>query len=164
MGNSNKPWEIICFSDSDYVGGLVSRQSISGFILYVLGIPVSWRSKLQKSVSLSSSEVEYIALSEAVEEVMFVAQLLESMQIVIKYPVMVRVDNVGAIFMASNIKTTSRTKHVDVWYKYVNEYVEDGIVKIIFVKSTYNDSDILTKNLSAELHKKHARKMVVEKP
>ena len=91
----------------------------------MLGAPVSWRSKLQKSVSLSSSEVEYIALSKAVKEVMFVAQLLESIQ----------VDIVGAIFMASNITTTSPTKHVDIRYNYVNEYVEDEIVKIIFVVS-----------------------------
>ena len=103
MGNSNEPWEIVCFSNSNYEGDLVSRQSISGFILYVLGIPVSWRLKSQKSVSLSSSEAEYITLSEAVKEVMFVVQLLESMQIVVKYPVMVRVDNVGAIFMFSNV-------------------------------------------------------------
>jgi hypothetical protein len=103
-------------------------------------------------------------LSEAVREVMFVAQLLESMQITVKYPVTVRVDNVGAIFMASNITTSNRTKHVDIRYKYVNEYVEDGTVKIIFVKSADNDSDVLTKNLSAELHDKHSKKMVVEKP
>ena len=120
-----------------------------------LGIPVSWQSKSQKSVSLSSSEAEYIALSEAVKKVMFVAQLLENMQIIVKYPVMVRVDNVGAIFMASNIMTTSHTKHVDIRYKYVNKCIEDGIVKIIFVKSADNDNDILTKNLSA-LHKKHS--------
>ena len=132
-GNSNEPWEIICFSNSDYAGDPVSRRSISSFILYVLGILVSWRLKSQKSVSLSSSEVEYTALSEAVKEIMFVAQLLESMHIAVKYPVMVRVDNVGAIFMASNIMTTSHTKHVDIWCKYVNEYVENGIVKIIFV-------------------------------
>ena len=93
---------------------------------------------------------------------MFVAQLLESMQISV-CPFMVRVDNVGTIFMASNITTMSHTKYVDIWYKYVNEYVEDGIVKIIFIKSA-NDSDILTKNLSAELHKKHDRMMVIEKP
>ena len=76
MGNSHEPYDIVCFSDSVYIGDLVSRQSIRGFILYVLGVPVSWRSKLQKSVSLNSSEVEYIALSEAVKEVMFVVQLL----------------------------------------------------------------------------------------
>ena len=91
-------------------------------------------------------------------------QLLGSMLIVIKYLIMVRVDNTGAIFMASNITTTCHTKHVDIRYKYVNEYVEDGVVMIAFVKSADNDSDILTKNLSAELHKKHSKKMVVEKP
>ena len=124
----------------------------------MLGEPVSWSSTSQKSL-----EVEYIALSEAVNEVMFMAQLLESMQIAVKYPVMVRVNNVGALFMATIIMTTSHTKHVDIPYKYVNVYVEDGIVKIIFAKSADNDSDILTKNLSAELHEKHARMMVIEK-
>ena len=64
-------------------------------------------------------------------------------------------DNLSAIYMAINITTTCHTKHVDIWYKYVNGYVEDGIVKIIFVKSAENDSDILTKNLSAKLYEKH---------
>ena len=77
--NSNEPWEIICFSDSNYAGDIVSRQSINGFIQYVLGVPFSWWSKYQKSVSLSRSETEYIALSEAVKEVMFVIHLLGSM-------------------------------------------------------------------------------------
>ena len=76
------------------------------------------------------------------------------MKILVKYPAMVKVDNVGEIIMASNITTTCHTKHVDIWYKYVNEYVEDEIVKIIFVKSAENDSYILTKNLSAELPEK----------
>ena len=58
----------------------------------------------------------------------------------------------------------NHTKHVDIRYKYVNEYLEDGTVKIIFVKSAENDSDILTKNLSAELHNKHSRNMEIEKP
>ena len=77
------------------------------------------------------------------------------MKIVIKYPVTVRVDNVCAIFMVSNITATCHTKQMDIRYKYVNKYVNDGVVKI---------DDILTKNLSAELHKKHSRKMVGDKP
>ena len=64
--------------------------------------------------------------------------------------------------MASNITTASHTKHVDVRYKYVNEYVEDGVINIIFVQSTDNDSSILTKNLSVELHKKQSRKIGVK--
>ena len=90
-------------------------------------------------------------------------QLLESMKIVVKYPVTVRAGNVGAIFMASNITTTCCTKHVDIRYKYKNKYVEDGVVKVVFVKSTDNDSNILTKHLCAELHEKHSKKMVTEK-
>ena len=86
---------------------------------------------MQKIVSLSSSEAEYIALSEAVKEVMSMVQLFGSMKIFVKYAVMVRVDNVGAIFMASNI-TTCCTKHVNISYKYANKYVEDGVFKIVF--------------------------------
>ena len=120
MGNSNKPWEMICFSNSDYAGDLVSRQSISGFMIYVLSVPFSWQSKFQKSVPLPSSEAEYIAISEFVKKIMFVVQLLGSMKILVKYPVMVRVDNVGAIFMASDITITCHTKHVDIQYKYIS--------------------------------------------
>ena len=109
-------------------------------------------------MSLSSSEVEYIALSEVVKEVMFMVLFLGSMKLSIKYIVMVGVDNVGAIFMASNITTTSCTKHMDIRYKYVKEYVEDGIVKMFFVKSADNDSYILTENLSRELSDKHSKK------
>ena len=71
-------------------------------------------------MSFFNSEAEYISLSEAVREVMFVIQLLGSMKILVKCPFMVRVDNVGAIFMARNITTTSHTKHMDIRYKYVN--------------------------------------------
>ena len=128
---SNEPWEIICLSNSDYAGDPRRRRSINGFVLYVSGVLVSWQSKLQKNASLSSSEAVYIAFSEAVKEVMFIIQLLGSMKISVKYSVMARADNIGAIFMASNITTMSCTKHMDIKYKFVNEYVKDGVVKIV---------------------------------
>ena len=67
------------------------------------------------------------------------------MKILVKYLVLVRVDDVGAIFMAININTTSCTKHMDIRYEYVCEYFEDRVTKIICAKSIDNDSDILTK-------------------
>ena len=115
------------------------------------------------SVTLSSSEAEWVALSEAVKEIMFVLQLLESMKIKVKLPITVRVDNVGAIFMSKNISTSNRTKHVDIHTKFVNEYMEDGIIKIIFVQSNNNDSDIMTKNVNGDLLDKHARKLLMNK-
>ena len=95
---------------------------------------------------------------------MFRIQLLGSMKIAVKYLVMVRVDNVGAIFMASNITTTCHTMHIDIRYKYINYYIEDVVVKIVFVKSAGNDTDILTKNIRAEHHEEHSKKMIGEKP
>ena len=118
MRNSNKPWEIVYFCNCNCAGDQVQRISISGFMLCVLGIPVC-QSKSQKSVSLSSSEAEYIALFEVVKEVMFMIQLLESMKILILCQVIVRVDNVGALFMANNITTMLHTKHKGIRYKYV---------------------------------------------
>ena len=144
-GNSNNPWESVWFSNSDYAGDPVRRQSISSFVLYVIGVPVSWQSEMQKSVSLSSSEAEYIVLSEAVKEVIYVVQLLGSMKILVKYPVMVRVDNIGAIFVASNITTKCCTKHVEIWYKCMNVHADDRFVKIVFVKSADNDWDVSQK-------------------
>ena len=78
---------------------------------------------------------------------------------------MVRVNNIGAIFIsiftANNIATMSHTKHIVIRYKYLNEHVEDRVVKIIFVESVENESDNFTKSLSAELHEKHGRKRKV---
>ena len=62
---------------------------------------------------------------------MSVLQLLRSMKISIKLLVMVRLDNVGAIFMANNITTMSCTKRMDIRYKNMNEHVQDGVVKIV---------------------------------
>ncbi|EJK77615.1 hypothetical protein THAOC_00541 [Thalassiosira oceanica] len=160
----NEPWDLVGFSDSDYAGDPETRRSVTGYILYIKGVPIIWKSKAQRSVTLSSSEAEWIALSELVKDIKFVLQLLESMNIKVKLPITVRVDNIGAIFMAGNVTTRGRTKHVDTRTKFVREYVEDGIIKIIFVRSNNNDSDIMTKNLNGDLHSKHANKLIKTKP
>ena len=77
-------------------------------------------------MSLSSSEAQWVPFLEAVKIVMFMIQLLRRMKITAKLPVMVRVDIVGGIFMVSKIATMLCTKCVDIKYKYVNKYVEDG--------------------------------------
>ena len=75
-----------------------------------------------------------------------------------------RVENNEPMFIAGNIAATMSSKHVDIRYKYVNKYVQDRIVKIIFVKSAEKDSDILTKNLGREFHAEHESKIIGEKP
>ena len=77
-------------------------------------------------------------------------------------PIIVRVDNVGAIFLSNNIAISQRTKHFDCRRKYVmNQLIEDEkLLKIVFVKSENNDSDLMTKNLPGELFHKHANKLI----
>jgi hypothetical protein len=70
-------------------------------------------------------------------------------------PVIIYCDNVGAIFMAENATATTRTKHVDTWYHFVREFVFDKFIKVVFVKSEENKSDMFTKNVSSDLYEKH---------
>ena len=136
-------WNMKMFSDSDYGGDKDARKSVTGYVLFLFGVPITWKSKAQQSVSLSSLEAEYITLSEAVKEIRFVYYLLTSLGIKVEVPITVQVDNVGAIFMSENVTTSNRTKHVDVRYKYVKTFVDEEFVKIIFVKSEDNRADIL---------------------
>ena len=153
-------FDLEVFCDSDFAGDKETRISVAGYIMYLCGVPISWRSKAMKSVTLSSSEAEYVSLSEAAKEVKFIVQLIESMGIKVKKPVRIRVDNIGAIFMANNVSTSPRTKHVDVRYRFVTEFIEDGLLKIQFVRTMENESDGFTKKLNGGLHDKHRSKFI----
>ena len=161
--NEAKVWELKALSDSDFATDKETRVSVTGYVIYFLGIPIAWRSRGQKSVTLSTSEAEYVALSEVVKEIKFILQVLGSMDVKAQLPINVHVDNVGAIFMANNQTSSDRTKHVDVRYHFVREFIEDGIVKIRFVRSKDNDADLFTKNVSGELYNKHTGKIVWNK-
>jgi hypothetical protein len=76
------------------------------------------------------------------------------MGIKVKLPIVIIVDNMGAIFMAENVSVSQRTKHIDLRARFINQYVEDGFVKIIFVRTTENLSDGFTKNVSGEIYDK----------
>ena len=91
-------------------------------------------------------------------EIMFIKQVLEFLGIKVNYPITVNCDNVGAIFLAYNSKNSQRTKHVDIRAHYVRQYVEDGTVKIIFVKSEMNAADVYTKNVASGIFKTHGIK------
>jgi hypothetical protein len=64
-------WDLVLYCDSDWAVDPESRISVTGFIMYLLGVPIFWRSKAQKGVTLSSSEAEYVAMSEAVKEIRY---------------------------------------------------------------------------------------------
>jgi hypothetical protein len=94
-------------------------------------------------------------MSEAVKDVSFLVMVLESLGIKVETPITVKVDNIGAVFMAENMSATSRTKHIDTLCQFIHEFVEEGFVKVVFVKTTDNKSDMFTKNVSGEASDEH---------
>ena len=71
-----------------------------------------------------------------------------------------KVDNIGAIFLAKNRTSGERTKHIDIKYHYVREMIDKGFIELEFVKSEVNTADIFTKNLGRELYSLHSEKLI----
>lgn len=150
----DKSWELMCYSDSDWAGDKESRKSITGYVLFVMGCPVVWKSKQQSVIGLSSSKAELYACIDAVKTVQYVVQILLSMNIGVKLPVVVRVDSTGAIFMAENLAILQRTKHIDLRARYLlNQVIDEELIKLAFVGTTKNLSDGFTKNVTQEVYK-----------
>ena len=78
---------------------------------------------------------KYVALSKAAKEIKFVYQFLIGMGMKVKLPIVVRVDNLGAIFKSENVLVSQKTKHIDIRYRFVQEFVFDRFIKVIFVKT-----------------------------
>ena len=160
---SMRKWVLKALSDSDFASDKETRISIYGYVIYFCGIPIAWRSKGMKTVVLSTTEAEYMALSEVVKKLKFIVQLLQTMNITVELPITVYVDNVGAIWLSNNRNTGDRTNHIDIRTAFVKEYQEDGKIIIKFVKSEENEADIFTKNTSSIIYQKHQEKLVWDK-
>jgi hypothetical protein len=156
--NLQSKWKITGVCDSDYAGDRDTRRSVSGYVVYVNDAIIAWKSKGQRTVTLSSTEAEYIAVTDLCTEVLFVKMLLETMGLEVELPIKIYADNVGAMFLAENASVGQRTKHIDVRYHFIRDLVQNGTLQIIFIKTTDNDADIYTKNVSGEVFEKHISK------
>jgi hypothetical protein len=78
----------------------------------------------------------------------------------VKLPIVVRCNNVGAIFMAENSSSGVCTRHVDTRYHFIREHIEDGFIQIVFVKSCDNNVDLFTKSVSKDIYNKHVGKFL----
>ena len=95
-------WTMRGYSNSDFAGDQDTRRSVSGFVIYLNNAPINWRSKSQRSVTLSSTEAEYVAVSELSMEILFAAKTVEFLGMEVNYPIKVFVNNIGAIFFIKN--------------------------------------------------------------
>ena len=138
------------FSDADWAGDHDSRRSTSGYVFVLNGGCVSWRSQKQRSVALSSTEAEYMALSEATQEAIWLKSFAcELGELGKDDSILVFEDNQGSIALAKNPEFHKRTKHIDIRYHFVREKVESGEVAIEYCPTQDMLADIMTKPIAA---------------
>ncbi|GJT33191.1 retrovirus-related pol polyprotein from transposon TNT 1-94 [Tanacetum coccineum] len=137
------------FTDADHVGCQDTRRSTSGSMQLLGERFVSWSSKRQKSNAISSTEVEYIALSGCCAQVLWMrSQLTDYVLGFNKIPMYC--DKKSPIALCFNNVQHSRSKHIDIRYHFIKEQVENGVVKLYFVRTEYQLADIFTKALCRE--------------
>ena len=132
---------------------------MSGFVFTLAGGAVSWSSKKQSSVALSSTESEYMALLHALKEQIWIKRLLNEMGYNIDDQNIIYTDSQSAIALAQNPEHHARTKHIDIQYHFVRNCVEDGRLKLKYCSTEDMVADGLTKALAPERHWKLIRMM-----
>lgn len=138
------------FSDADWAGDINDRKSTSGYLFQISGGAVTWKSKKQSCVALSTAEAEYIALSSAVQESVWLRQLTSELGSPPKTPTTIFEDNQSAIAMSKNPQFHGRAKHIDIKYHFIREQVNSGTVKLEYCPTEEMTADIFTKGLSRE--------------
>jgi hypothetical protein len=137
--------------DSDFAGCCETRRSTTGWILELFNSPIVWSSRRQATVSSSTVEAEYIAITEAGREVKWMRGLLATLGY--RQPTTTLFcDNQGAIQLTKRPTSHPRTKHIDIRHHQIREWVEQNIIRLKYIETTRQKADILTKALSKASH------------
>ena len=132
------------YCDSDYTGDRDGSRSLSGYVFTIGGKVVSWRSSLQPVVALSTTEAEYISLTEAVKESIWLRGLLEDIGIS-HGTVQVWCDSQSAICLSKNAVFHERTKHMAAMYNFIRDIIDKKEIEVVKIHTSRNPADILTK-------------------
>lgn len=141
--------KIITYTDSDWAGDHSDRKSVSGSVVFLNGCAISWNCKKQTTVALSSVEAEYMALSDATRDTLYVRNVLtEFFKLVL--PIVMNMDNIGAGHIAENDVNNKLTKHIDIRHHFVRHYIKEKVIELFYVPTADNVSDVFTKALGPE--------------
>jgi hypothetical protein len=156
---ANKELELVGFSDSDYAGDLNDRKSTSGYVFMLGTGAVSWSSKKQPIVTLSTTEAEYVAAAACACQCVWMRSVLEHLQVKQGEGTMILCDNSSSIKLSKNPVMHGRCKHIDVRFHFLRNLVKDGIVELKYCKSEDQLADLMTKPLKLEAFCKLKRLM-----
>ena len=139
--------ELNGYSDADWAGDVDTRRSTTGYVFQFGNGTISWSSRKQPTVAKSSTEAEYVALSSATQEAIWLRRLMKDFGKQIDSPTTIYEDNQGAIELAKNAKYHSRTKHIDICHHFVRERVVSNEIRVIYCRTEDMVADIMTKGL-----------------
>jgi hypothetical protein len=147
LSHSNTRHELTGYTDAD--GSSQDHQrAISGFAYLIDGGAISWSSRKQELITLSTAEAEYIATTHAAKEGIWLQRLIgELFDDVVITPLVLYCDNQAAITLATTDNYHARTKHIDIRFHFIRHSVESGVFKLIYCPTDDMVADILTKAL-----------------
>jgi len=152
----------IGYVDADHARDTDSRRSVTGYIFFLADGPVSWSSKQQSSVALSSMEAEYMAASAACQEAVWLDRVLKELGNTNVDVIVLFEDNKSCIQFTKNNNVHKRSKHIDQRYHYIRELVADSKVKLEYIPTDMNIADLFTKPISSERFMNLRDKFMVE--
>eukprot|EP00953_Heterococcus_sp_UTEX-ZZ885_P039071 20043-Heterococcus_DN1.PRE.3 len=132
---SSVPRALRAYSDADWAGDTETRRSTTAYILTLSGCVISWQSRQQKSVALSTTEAEYMAACAASQEVVYMRRLLAGIGMPQTEPTIIFEDNQGCIGLANNPILHARTKHIDIRYHFINEQIAAGAIVLKYIST-----------------------------
>ena len=150
--------------------GLMYKQTddncliTTGNLFMMSGGAISWLSRKQPAVALSTTEAEYVALSTAAQEAVWLRRLLSDIKATPGAPTIINEDNQGTIAIAGNTVSHSRTKHIDIKYHYVREALSNGVIDLAYCPTEQMTADILTKPISHDRFETHRYRMGLRNP
>ena len=142
-------FDVIGYSDANYAGYLVDRKSTSGMEQFMGPCLVTWGSRKQNCIALSTTEAKYIAAAACASHMLWLKQQLEDFKINLG-ALEIRCDNTSAINVSKNLVHHSRTKHIDVRHHFLRDHVEKGNIKLTHVRTEDQIADIFTKPLMCD--------------
>jgi len=144
------------YTDADWGAG-EDRKSIGGYVFLINGGAISWASKKQTSVALSSTEAEYMVLTQGVKEFLWLGNLLGDIGALKHRKAIQQIqgDNQGTLALTKNPEYHARTKHLDIQYHFIRQHVEQGTIELSYCPTHEMTADIFTKPLPRPQFEKH---------